>query len=226
MRPKYVLLELGLIVLFGLLTLLVVMTPVLPMDVAIERAVQVFHPAWLDTLTDGVSWVGFPPQSTIIDAVIVLVIFVAGRRWEAVCAALAAGGSAGLWFLIAPLVHRPRPSADLVRVALDIPFGSFPSGHVLNISAFFGFLAFLALCLLGPGMLRSVAVGVCAVLIVGIGYARVYSGEHWPSDVLAGYMLGAVWLLLCIGLYHWGADRWARRGAPGRHRLGVEAVLP
>ncbi|MCA1644910.1 MAG: phosphatase PAP2 family protein [Chloroflexi bacterium] len=220
----YLLLALGLIVLFGLLTLVVVTTPVLTVDVAIERAVQSFHPAALDTLTADVSWVGFPPQSTIIDVLIVLCIFLAGRRWAAVCGVLAAAGSAGLWFLIAPLIHRPRPSADLVRVAIDIPFGSFPSGHVLSFTAFFGFLAFLALRLLRPGLGRSLAVGVCGVLIVGIGFARIYSGEHWPSDVLAGYMLGGVWLLLCIALYRWGADRWAHHRAHVGERLGVETV--
>jgi undecaprenyl-diphosphatase len=209
MMPRnYVLLELGLLVVFGLITFIVVTTPVLAIDVEIERAVQAYHPAWLDTLTDAISWLGFPPQSTIIDAVIVLIIFATGRRWEAVCAAFAAAGSAGLWFLIAPLVHRPRPSVDLVRVMAEIPFGGFPSGHVLNLTAFFGFLAFLLIRLLPPGWLRSLGVGLCGLLIVAIGYARMYSGAHWPSDVLAGYVLGAAWLLLTIGLYQWGSRRW------------------
>jgi membrane-associated phospholipid phosphatase len=178
-------------------------------DLEIERAIQAFHPPWLDTLTNAIGWIGFPPQSTIIDAMLVLTIVLTGHRWAAVCAAFAAAGSAGLWFLIAPLVHRPRPSPDLVRVAVEIPYGSFPSGHVLNITAFFGFLAFLALVLLPPGLVRRVCVGACALLIVLIGYARIYSGEHWPSDVLAGYLLGAMWLWLTIRLYRWGRTRWA-----------------
>jgi membrane-associated phospholipid phosphatase len=213
MRRGYVLLDLALIVAFGLVMSIVMSAPVLGLDIQIERAVQAFHPPWLDTLTDAISWLGFPPQSTIIDAIIVLLIFLTGRRWEAICAAFAAGGSAGLWFLIAPLVHRPRPTADVVRVMAEIPFGSFPSGHVLNLTAFFGFLAFLSFRLLPPGPVRSVGVGVCGLLIVAIGYARVYSGEHWPSDVLAGYLLGAAWLLLTIGLYQWGARRWASRAS-------------
>ena len=41
-------------------------------DLEIERAVQAFHPPWLDALTNAISWIGFPPQSTIIDALLVL----------------------------------------------------------------------------------------------------------------------------------------------------------
>jgi membrane-associated phospholipid phosphatase/outer membrane protein assembly factor BamB len=176
-------------------------------DLQIERAIQAFHPPWLDALTNAISWIGFPPQSTIIDAMLVLVIFLTGYRWAAVCAAFAAAGSAGLWFLIAPLVNRPRPSPDLVRVMQEIPFGSFPSGHVLNVTAFFGFLAFLSLTLLPPGLIRRVCFVACALLIVAIGYSRIYSGEHWPSDVLAGYVLGGAWLWITIRVYRWGLKR-------------------
>jgi membrane-associated phospholipid phosphatase len=194
-------------------TSIVISAPVLGLDIQIARAVQAFHPPWLDTLTDAISWLGFPPQSNIIDGLIVLLIFLSGRRWEAVCAVLAAAGSAGLWFLITPLVNRPRPTPDLVRVMFEIPYGSFPSGHVLDLTAFFGFLAFLSLRLLPPGWIRALSAGLCGLVIVAIGWARVYSGEHWPTDVLAGYLLGAAWLLLTIGLYHWGARRWASRAS-------------
>lgn len=145
---------LGLLAAFGILTAVVVTTPLLAIDVQIERAAQVFHPIWMDQLALAISWVGFPPESTLLDALIVAGIFLAGSRWAAASAALAAAGSAGLWFLIAPLVHRPRPSPDLVRVFAEIPYGGFPSGHVVNLTAFFGFLAFLAWAVLKPGWVR------------------------------------------------------------------------
>jgi undecaprenyl-diphosphatase len=210
MRRTEVFLEVGLLIVFGLLTLVVMSSPVLSIDVDVERAIQAFHPPWLDTLTTWISWVGFPPQSNIIDGLILLAIFLIGRRWEAVCALFAVGGSVSLWFFIAPLVHRPRPTADLVRVAFEIPYGSFPSGHVLDLTAFLGFLAFLSIRLIAPGAARGLAVAACTVVVVGIGYARMYSGEHWPSDVLAGYVLGVAWLLPTVWLYRWGAGRWSR----------------
>lgn len=201
---------------FGVLALLAWSIPYFPADVTIERAVQAEHPGWLETLASAVSWVGFPPQSTIIFGIIIAAIFVSGRRREAGLALFAAAGSAALWFLIAPLVHRPRPSPDLVRVAANIPFGSFPSGHVLNLTAFFGCLAYLAFTRLPSGWLRTLIVVCCAALVVGIGFARIYSGEHWPSDVLGGYLLGSVWLALAIRLDRWRARRTGVSPEPAR----------
>jgi undecaprenyl-diphosphatase len=211
-------LSLGLLVaMFAVLSWLVVTRPLLGPDVAFEQAVQAYHPSWLDTVTQAISWVGFPPQSTLVDAVIVFGIFLMGRRWEAMCAVFAAAGSAALWFLLTPLVHRPRPTADLVRVDFDLPSGGFPSGHVLNLTAFFGFLAYLAVTQMRPGPLRTVTIAACVALVVGIGFARIYSGQHWPTDVLAGYVLGAAWLLLSINLYRWRTRR-SDAAAPAFHR--------
>jgi undecaprenyl-diphosphatase len=200
----------GLLLVFGVLVLLVVSTPLPSFDVQIARAVQSVHPPWLDALTGAIAFLGFPPGSIVVDAVIVLVIFLTGWRWAALSAAFAAAGSAGLWFLVIALIHRPRPTADLVRVAAEIQYGSFPSGHVLNISAFYGFLAYFAAVSLKPAWARRLAVTVCCALIVAIGYARVYSGEHWPTDVLAGYVLGGAWLWITVRLYQVGRARWGR----------------
>jgi undecaprenyl-diphosphatase len=201
----------GLLLVFAAFVYIVVTTPVPSFDVQIEQAAQAFHPPWLDTLTGAISFLGFPPGSIVIDALIVLAIFLTGWRWAALSAAFAAAGSAGLWFLIIALVHRPRPTPDLVRVAAEIQFGSFPSGHVLNITAFYGFLAYLAAVALEPAWARRLTVTVCCVVIVAIGYARMYSGEHWPTDVLAGYVAGAAWLWVSCQVYRSGRLRWGRQ---------------
>ena len=54
---------------------------------------------------------------------------------------LLAVGSAALWYWMSAFVDRPRPSPELVRVAVELPRGGFPSGHVLNLTAMLGFLA-------------------------------------------------------------------------------------
>jgi undecaprenyl-diphosphatase len=134
----------------------------------------------------------------------------------------AAGGSAALWFAIAPIVHRPRPSADLVHVATSIPWGSFPSGHVLNLTATFGFFLYLSYVHIRQPVLRALSVTICSLVIGLIGVARVYSGEHWPSDVVGGYLLGVFWLLLAIRLYHAGLAVAERR----RQRRRVPEATP
>ena len=51
---------------------------------------------------------------------------------------------------------------------------------------------------------RRLSVGICIALIASIGLVRIYSGEHWPSDVLAGYLLGAACWLLVSQIYFIG----------------------
>src|SRR5579859_639548 len=59
----------GLVLVFGVFVYIVLATPVPSFDVQLEQAVQTFHPAWLDTLTSAISFLGFPPGSIVIDAV-------------------------------------------------------------------------------------------------------------------------------------------------------------
>src|SRR5438128_2511815 len=87
-----------------------------PGDLTISHAVQAYHSGWLDTVLGAVSWLGFPPQSDVLFAVIVIALFVLGARWDAVTEALAAIGSGSLYLLLEHFVGQPRPADDLVRV--------------------------------------------------------------------------------------------------------------
>ena len=200
---------------FGVLALLARTVWYFPVDLQVTRAVQGHSPDWLNWLLEAVTWIGFPPQSTVIFGLVILGLFLAGRRLEAAMTAFAAVGSAGLWFLVTPLVGRPRPSPELVEVAVQIPTGSFPSGHVANLTAIFGFLIYLALLLVYDRWRRRALVALLAVPIAVIGFARIEDGAHWPSDVLGGYMLGWLWLAVTIWLYA-RARRWlaGRQGVP------------
>jgi membrane-associated phospholipid phosphatase len=177
-----------------------------PIDLQITRALQSIEAAPVQQLFHAVSWVGFPPQSNYIFGTVILALFLVGLRLEAVMTAFAAVGSAGLWFLLAPLIDRPRPSPELVRVAMELPTGGFPSGHALNLTAIFGFLIYLALVLLADVRWRVPVVAVLAIPVVFIGAARVYDGAHWASDVLGGYLIGGIWLALTIELYRLGGE--------------------
>ena len=55
--------------------------------------------------------------------------------------------------------------------------------------------------------MKAYAVGVAAILTVAVGISRVYLGVHWPSDVLAGWMGGVAWALLCYAVAEWLARR-------------------
>jgi membrane-associated phospholipid phosphatase len=172
-----------------------------PLDVRITRAIQSIDHAWIVTLLHGVAWIGFPPQSNVIFGLVIVILFLVGLRLEAAMTLFAAAGSAGLWFWLAPLIDRPRPSPDMVRVAMDLPTGGFPSGHVLNLTAIFGFLVYLAIVSISDVRWRALLVAALCIPILTIGISRVYDGAHWPSDVLGGYLIGAIWLALTIRIY-------------------------
>jgi undecaprenyl-diphosphatase len=199
------------LVAFGLLALLARTIPYFPLDLELTRAIQAIPAPWLGSFLEAVTWIGFPPQSNYVFGGLILLLLLVGRWLESVMLFFAAAGSISLWYLFAPLIDRPRPSPELVQVAMQIPHGSFPSGHVVNLTAIFGFLAFLIWTHLPASWWRTVLLALLALPIVTVGFARVHAGAHWPSDVLAGYLLGGVWLALSIYLYRWARLRLAAR---------------
>jgi len=145
------------------------------------------------------------------------VLFAVGARWAAVMQLVAGVGSGGLYLLLEQTVAQPRPSAELVRVAGPIQLFGFPSGHLATLTAVCGFLALLGYRRLHSSRAKWVPVVFVAVVVVLMSFARIYSGQHWASDVLAGVLLGALWLAVTIQLYLWGPPRWIQ--APLNWRL-------
>lgn len=121
-----------------------------------------------------------------------------GRRADALLVAL--GSGAGL--LLAPLLKlvftRSRP--PVVDHIVTVNSWSFPSGHSLNSMAVLGLLTVLAVRE-RPGLLRRTLLAVLgALLVFMVGLSRVYLGVHWPSDVLAGWAVGAAWIAICFAV--------------------------
>lgn len=85
------------------------------------------------------------------------------------------------------LVQRARPVVD--DPISHAPGFSFPSGHALNIAVFATVMVFLLWPLLSPAARRA-AVASAAVVVVAVGLDRVFLGVHYPSDVIAGILLG------------------------------------
>ncbi|NLJ77491.1 MAG: phosphatase PAP2 family protein [Peptococcaceae bacterium] len=132
-----------------------------------------------------------------------LFIIVAGYFWyyrkrvrEALMLAV---GLAGGYLLNTALKHvfqRPRPEVEHLVAASGY---SFPSGHMMMATIFYGMLGYLAWLGLRqreqPGWYVPV---LTFILIAAIGASRIYLGVHFPSDVTAGFAAGGVWLLICL----------------------------
>jgi membrane-associated phospholipid phosphatase len=101
----------------------------------------------------------------------------------------------GKW--LGPVVARPRPAPELVRVAEKLSGTSFPSIFALTYASTVGFLAVLFAAKASSKQRLPVVVLCCALLLVG-GAARIALGAHWPSDVLLSYLIGLLWASLLI----------------------------
>jgi len=178
-----------------------------PLDLAITRWVQNYHGQWFAQLMYSLSWIGFYPQVAIMATTVCIALFVTGLRWEAVSSLIAACG-VGIGTLVKLVVYRPRPSPDLIRVFAQLPSSGFPSGHVLEFTAFGGFLTFLTFTLLKPSALRVVLLVIFCSVIGLMGLSRIYQGQHWFSDVMGAYLFGSLWLMLTIRIYRWGKARY------------------
>jgi membrane-associated phospholipid phosphatase len=178
-----------------------------PLDLPVARGIQSVDAPWFAALMTAVSAPGFAPQSYIVVAIAAAALSWTGLRWEAVTVVFAGLGSGALATGVKLLVHRPRPSADLVRVISELTTFSFPSGHVVFYTAFFGLLLFLAFTLLKPSLRRTATIGTFGALVVLVGPSRIYLGHHWPSDVVGAYLFGSLWLALTVYFYRWGKSR-------------------
>jgi undecaprenyl-diphosphatase len=187
-------------------------------DVAITLRVQGRQHKSVATLMEAVSWPGFPPQSRVIPPLIMTTLFLMRLRTEAAFQLLA-WGTAGISTIVKGFVHRPRPLPEQVRVVLA-PLGgsSFPSGHTLTYVGTYGFLAYLVYTLVRPPLIRwPLSLGLLGLAGL-VGPSRIYQGHHWPTDVLASYLLGLSYLIGLTALYRWV------KGGPTVHVR--EAVLP
>ena len=182
-------------------------------DTELTQRIQARSARGLEPALEAVSWPGFPPQSRIIPPIVIGAWLVRGRRSDAAFQA-AAWGTGLLSTIVKAVVRRPRPLAPAVRVIVA-PLGgtSFPSGHVLTYVGFYGFLAYLLALRIEVPAIRIAAVTGLLGLIGLIGPSRVRLGHHWPTDVLASYLLGGAYVLVLVEGHARVTDAGARPAA-------------
>src|ERR1035437_4414746 len=99
-------------------------------------------------------------------------------------------------YLIKILINRSRPIADIAYYIETSP--SFPSGHSAIAIAFFGFVTYYLVCHIVGKNKKAILILLGTLLIALIGFSRLYLGVHFLSDVLGGFMIGGLWLVVGI----------------------------
>jgi undecaprenyl-diphosphatase len=198
---------LALIASFSALAVLASTSAYLPIDVVITRTLQLNRSIWVETFMQIISWPGYTIQAACLVATIAAILYLFGLHWESVMSLIAAAGVTGLNYLVKTVIARPRPPSDLVTVFQTLSSFSFPSGHVMFYTAYFGFLFYLVYTLLRHSWIRTLLLILFGALVLLVGVSRIYLGEHWASDVIGGYLLGTIALAGVVRVYHWGETR-------------------
>jgi undecaprenyl-diphosphatase len=126
----------------------------------------------------------------VIAAILVL-YFLHKRFWREIMMVIIGFGGGGLiWYFLTNYFGRHRPAAQIGIIVTD---PSFPSGHTITAVLCYGLLAYMLVPLM-PSLFWKWFVVIMAVLIVVfVGYARLYLGGHYLTDLVAGYALGIAW---------------------------------
>jgi membrane-associated phospholipid phosphatase len=161
-----------------------------------------------------ITWLGSPVTAFVLGAVICFFLYRHTQVADAALVAVAVGGAEVLNAILKLAFHRQRPEVS----AVHLDTYSYPSGHAMMATAFYGVVAYL-ICRRVSGIgARVCVVAAAVVLVVVLGFSRLYLGVHYLSDVLSGYAGGAFWLALSIaGALAYG-DALARVLARGKKR--------
>jgi membrane-associated phospholipid phosphatase len=180
----------GKLLLIGALALAVTeISVVARVDIAVAEAIHSQTAGWLTSLWLAVSGLA-DTEMILLASMVLAALLVAGRHWHGAAAlALSVLGAQATVQLVKLLISRPRPDGE--GVIVDPSGFSFPSGHSASAVALYLMLAVIAAGLLRRGL--RIAAYVAAGLVVAlVGFSRVYLGAHYPTDVLAGWLLGGV----------------------------------
>jgi undecaprenyl-diphosphatase len=146
-----------------------------------------------------------------------IVLWLRRLRWQALEVVVATVGAQAVNDGLKLFFHRPRPSGLVVASNLPGQAYSFPSGHAMVSIAFYGVLAYVGWRLL-RGRTRGVWMAFMASLVLLVGIARLILEMHYPTDVLASWAAGLVWLdvtLVSIGYMHQKRSERGRAAVPG-----------
>ncbi|WP_226037435.1 phosphatase PAP2 family protein [Aquibacillus saliphilus] len=174
-------------------------------DSAIIDLLKTIETDTLDQLMIVITELGSVWFLTTLSILVILILWFAAKdKWGITTFIVAVAGGGTISKVLKHYYNRERPS---INPEIDAIGYSFPSGHSMGSLIFYGFaIYFVARSKWSKAVKWSFAI-LSIILIFLIGISRVYLGAHFPSDVLAGYLAGTVWMTLCILALEWSEWR-------------------
>lgn len=152
-------------------------------------------PKWIEELGRDFTALGGVGILTLITLTASVYLFLQRKTRSAVVVLSAVAGGFAASMILKTLFSRPRP--DLVPHGSYVYTASFPSGHAMLSATVYLTLGALLARVHPSRRMKAFFLILSAAIALAVGCSRVYLGVHWPTDVLAGWTLGACWAILC-----------------------------
>ncbi len=157
-----------------------------------NKNVTVF-PSWLTEAFKDFTALG-SVTIIVITSIFSMIFFIAGKKYLiAVLFLVPVIGGGVSDILLKEIFARPRP--NIVPHLVKVFTFSFPSGHAVMSIALYFTLSYISVHLVKDKILKRFIYTAAAIFIIIIGFSRIYLGVHYPTDVFAGWCLGAMWFL-------------------------------
>ena len=167
-------------------------------------------PKWLEEMGRDLTALGGVGVLSLLSLASAGFLVLDGKRRSAVFLLGAVAGGLILSFALKSGFDRPRP--DLVPHGAYVYTTSFPSGHAMMSAVTFLTLGSVLAQSQRRRRLKVYLILLALLITLAVGVSRVYLGVHWPTDVLAGWAVGAGWALFCWLIARWLQKRGAVEG--------------
>lgn len=170
-------------------------------DLLISTWVQQVSAPGIDYIVEFMNWLGRPIPLTMLTGIVAIGLMTRRRHAEALLV-LPTIATHAVNALLKNVIQSPRPANGEVRIHDHASGFGFPSGHTMAIVVFCGVVAYLAWRLIDHRKLQYAVHALVVTAVLGIGFSRIYSGAHWPTDVLGGVLWGSFYTGLLVLLFH------------------------
>jgi membrane-associated phospholipid phosphatase len=178
------------------------------LDANVEMWLHVRATPLVSNAMAAISFLGAPTTLTIVAVAGSLLLLYQRRRAEAATLSTVVLGGNFLNFCLKHLIQRGRPVFD--DPIFSLPTYSFPSGHAMASTVFYGLLAIYASVNARQRYAVYVAIAAAVFMVALVSFSRIYLGLHYLSDVMGGIAEGIAWLALSFTVLHY-----LRRGEAG-----------
>lgn len=161
-------------------------------------------PIWLEEVARDITALGGVAVLTLLTTLVTVQFFLRGKPRSGLFVAFATISGTLISNVLKIVFDRPRPELTAI---MEYGRGSFPSGHSTMSAVVYLTLAVMLAVEAPNRRLTAFYIGSALVLIVLVGLSRLYLGVHYPTDVAAGWAIGASWAILFAVVASWLKDR-------------------